>query len=54
MPTYEFVCAQCKKSFSLLLKVSDYEKRKFRCPKCKSKKVKQQLTSFQTITAKKS
>jgi putative FmdB family regulatory protein len=54
MPTYEFVCAQCKKSFSLLMKVSDYEKRKFRCPKCKSKKVKQQLTSFQTITAKKS
>jgi len=54
MPTYEFVCARCKASFSLFLKVSDYEKKKFSCPKCKSKKVKQQLTSFQTITAKKS
>jgi putative FmdB family regulatory protein len=54
MPTYEFVCEKCKKPFSLILKISDYEKRKFSCPKCKSKKVKQQLTSFQTITAKKS
>jgi putative FmdB family regulatory protein len=54
MPTYEFVCEQCKKQFSLLMKVSDYQKKKFSCPKCKSKRVKQQLTSFQTITAKKS
>lgn len=54
MPTYEFVCEKCKKSFSLLMKISDYEKKKFSCPKCKSKRVKQQLTSFQTITAKKS
>jgi putative FmdB family regulatory protein len=54
MPTYEFVCEQCKKPFSLLMKISDYEKKKFSCPKCKSKRVKQQLTSFQTITAKKS
>jgi putative FmdB family regulatory protein len=54
MPTYEFVCEHCKKPFSLFMKISDYEKRKFSCPKCKSKKVKQQLTSFQTITAKKS
>ncbi len=54
MPTYEFVCERCKKSFSCLMKISDYEKKKFRCPKCKSKQVKQQPTSFQTITAKKS
>jgi putative FmdB family regulatory protein len=54
MPTYEFTCEQCKKSFSLFLKIADYEKKRFRCPQCKSKKVKQQLTSFQTITAKKS
>jgi putative FmdB family regulatory protein len=54
MPTYEFVCEKCKKAFSRLMKISDYEKKKFSCPKCKSKRVKQQLTSFQTITAKKS
>jgi putative FmdB family regulatory protein len=54
MPTYEFVCENCKHSFSLFLKISAYEKKKFSCPKCKSKKVKQLLTAFQTITAKKS
>jgi putative FmdB family regulatory protein len=54
MPTYEFVCEKCKKSFTLMMKISEYEKKKFRCPKCKSKKVKQQITSFQTITSNKS
>jgi putative FmdB family regulatory protein len=54
MPTYEFVCNNCKKSFNLSMKISDYEKKKFSCPKCKSRKVRQQLTAFQTITSKKS
>jgi putative FmdB family regulatory protein len=54
MPTYEFVCDNCKKSFNLFMKISDYEKKKVSCPKCKSRKVKQQLTAFQTITSKKS
>jgi putative FmdB family regulatory protein len=54
MPTYEFICEKCKKLFTLMLKISEYEKKNFRCPKCKSKKVKQQITSFQTITSSKS
>ncbi|MEW5725212.1 MAG: zinc ribbon domain-containing protein [Thermodesulfobacteriota bacterium] len=54
MPTYEFVCEKCKKKFSLLMSISEYDKKKFRCPKCKSKKVTQQIASFQTITSKKS
>jgi putative FmdB family regulatory protein len=54
MPTYEFICEKCKKRFTLMMKISEYEKKKFRCPKCTSKKVKQQITSFQTITSSKS
>lgn len=54
MPTYDFLCEKCKKAFSLMLKVSEYEKKKYSCPTCKSKKVKQQITSFQTVTSKKS
>jgi putative FmdB family regulatory protein len=54
MPTYEFICEKCNKAFSLDIKVSEYEKKKFQCPNCKSGKVKQQVTSFQTITSKKS
>ena len=54
MPTYDFVCERCNKPFTLTMKFSDYEKKKFRCPQCKSRKVKQQISSFQTITSKKS
>ena len=54
MPIYYFICEACHKFFTLTLKVADYEKKKYQCPKCNSKKVKQQITSFQTITSKKS
>jgi putative FmdB family regulatory protein len=54
MPTYEFICEKCKKPFTLIMKISEYEKKKFQCPKCKSRKVEQQITSFQTITSSKS
>ncbi len=54
MPTYEFVCEKCKKSFRVMLSISEYEKKKYACPKCKGKKVRQQISSFQTITSKKS
>ncbi len=55
MPTYDFKCEKCKKSFTVEMSISDYEKRKrFRCPKCKSTRVKRQITSFQAITSKKS
>ena len=54
MPTYEFMCKKCKKPFTLILSVTGHEKGKFRCPKCKSVEVKQQISSFQTKTSKKS
>jgi putative FmdB family regulatory protein len=54
MPTYDFVCEKCNKTFTLFMSISDYEKKKYACPICKSKKVKQQVSSFQTVTSKKS
>ena len=55
MPTYEFKCEKCKKFFSVEMSVSEYGQRKrFRCPKCKSYKTNRQITAFQTITSKKS
>ncbi|MEJ2587451.1 MAG: zinc ribbon domain-containing protein [Deltaproteobacteria bacterium] len=54
MPTYEFRCQKCEKPFTLVMSISDYEKKKVQCPKCKSKRVKQQITPFQTKTSKKS
>jgi putative FmdB family regulatory protein len=54
MPAYEFVCEECKKQYSLQLSLAEYEKKKYACPKCKSRKVKQQITIFQTKTSRKS
>ena len=54
MPTYEFVCEKCEKQFSVYLSLADYEKKKYACPKCNSRSVKQQITSFQTQTSRKS
>jgi putative FmdB family regulatory protein len=54
MPVYEFICEKCNKSFTLTITVSEYEKKKFQCPKCKSSNVKQQISPFQAITSKKS
>ena len=54
MPIYEFICEKCKKPFTLTMTFSEYERRRFKCPKCKSTKVRQQVTSFQAITSKKS
>jgi putative FmdB family regulatory protein len=54
MPTYEFVCEKCKKRFTLHLRLAEYEKGGFTCPKCKSRKLKQQISTFQTKTSRKS
>jgi putative FmdB family regulatory protein len=54
MPTYDYQCEKCNKSFSRTMKISEYEKAKTKCPKCKSAKVKQRITGFQTITSRKS
>ncbi|RLC23334.1 MAG: zinc ribbon domain-containing protein [Deltaproteobacteria bacterium] len=54
MPTYEFKCQKCRKNFSLMLTLREYETKKIRCPKCKSTRVTQQITAFETITSKKS
>ena len=54
VPTYSFYCKECKKSFTLSMPLAEYEKGKFTCPKCKSKKVDQQMAAFFAVTAKKS
>ncbi|HJX34053.1 MAG TPA: zinc ribbon domain-containing protein [Desulfatiglandales bacterium] len=54
MPTYDFRCEKCSKKFTLQISITEYEKTKFRCPKCKSTRVKQQIVPFQTVTGKKS
>ncbi|MBN1613624.1 MAG: zinc ribbon domain-containing protein [Deltaproteobacteria bacterium] len=54
MPTYEYQCTACKHSFSAIQTMSEHEKGKVACPKCKSKKVKQQISLFTAKTSRKS
>ena len=54
MPTYDFFCTKCEKTFSVIISISEYEKKKYRCPLCKGKEIEQQISSFQTVTSKKS
>jgi len=54
MPTYEYRCESCKHTFSLVQSLSEHDKGKVACPKCKKKDVKQLVSSFLTQTSKKS
>jgi putative FmdB family regulatory protein len=54
MPHYEFFCHDCKKFFSRILSLVDYEEGEIVCPKCGSKRVEQRWSPFTVITSKKS
>lgn len=54
MPTYEFICEKCNKTFTLTMSLSDYTEKKTKCPECGKDKVRQLISSFQTVTSKKS
>jgi len=54
MPHYEFFCHNCKKLFSKILSIVDYEEGEVLCPHCGSKEVEQRGSAISTITSKKS
>ena len=54
MPIYEYLCKQCKKTFSLTMTVGEHDKARAACPKCKSKKIEQRFAAFFAVTSKKS
>jgi putative FmdB family regulatory protein len=54
MPVYEFRCLDCKKTFTLPLTLSEFEKGKYKCPHCQGKKLEEQFKSVNVVTSKKS
>lgn len=54
MPVYEFICLDCRKSFSEVMSISAYESTRVECPKCGSKKVERRWSSVFVETSKKS
>ncbi len=55
MPTYEFQCSDCAKTFTAHLTIEEHEGNKFPpCEHCGSRNVKPLLGSSMVITSKKS
>jgi putative FmdB family regulatory protein len=57
MPTYEFHCEKCNKTFEQVWALAEYDKRikqKQKCPKCNSTRVVRALSVVQVKTSKKS
>jgi len=54
VPTYQYLCRECGKSFERTETITEHEKAKTKCPKCDSKKVTQVPGRVHVVTAKKS
>ena len=54
MPQYAFFCNACRKEFSAILTLAQFEKGAVKCPHCKSTKVEQKWAAFFAVTSKKS
>ncbi len=54
MPTYEYTCGKCNKRFAVTMSISDHDRQRVTCPKCKSTDVKRRISSFVAMTSKKS
>jgi putative FmdB family regulatory protein len=54
MPHYEFFCRTCKKTFSRLLALVDWEEEEITCPHCGSHEVEQVWSAFSLFTSQKS
>ncbi len=54
MPTYEYRCEDCGHEFTTVLRISEHDKVKTQCPKCKSENVQQTLSTVFIKTSRKS
>lgn len=54
MPQYDFFCKSCKKDFTRILTLAEYEKGGVTCPHCGSSKVEQKWSAFYAVTSRKS
>lgn len=54
MPTYSYRCEACRKTFTNQMTMAEHDKTRVKCPKCGSRKARQQFGSFSVKTSKKS
>jgi putative FmdB family regulatory protein len=54
VPTYEYLCKDCRHVFDMALSLKAHENQPVACPKCGSSNVEQAFTIFYAVTSKKS
>ncbi len=54
MPTYEYQCIKCGKSFDRVAHIKEHDASRVRCPKCKSGHARQVFGNFFAKTSRKS
>jgi putative FmdB family regulatory protein len=55
MPTYEYTCDGCRKTFDVVMSLAEHARQKPKCPGCGSRRVRQNVASgFFVQTSKKS
>jgi len=54
MPTYEFICTECQREFSVTMSLREREEKPPVCPSCGSTKLEPQMAGFFAKTSRKS
>ena len=54
MPTYDYYCRACDRTFEMHLSLQEHDAHQVQCPHYQSPEVEQVLTLFSTVTSKKS
>jgi putative FmdB family regulatory protein len=54
MPSYEYLCKACNKTFTKSLSMRQHDTESPTCPACGSHDIKQRWSTFSAVTAKKS
>jgi putative FmdB family regulatory protein len=54
MPTYEYYCQKCERTFAMHRSLNEHDSEPVECPYCKEANVEQILSPFVAVTSKKS
>jgi len=54
MPTYEYYCQNCDRTFDVHRSLTERDSEPVECPYCKEKNVEQRFSPFVAMTSKKS
>lgn len=54
MPTYDYICLNCRKRFDVFMSYAEYGKRSVRCPNCQSANVRRRIGRIRLLRSEES